>query len=522
MNNYNICIIGDVNYGKTTIASIISSVKFGSIKRRQSTFKYTVLEQTKSVLECTRTETDDLVTLYSSNRYLGDTSYTVSLYDSIALTDEASYDKFNKMKRIFDMLIIVFDASYGMTENMKTVLKVFNNTLNIFVLNKYDDPEDDELNENYYDVTDYLIQNNFINKEQELLKLSSLPIYETIFNGKSKKALNYHSLYKNIDEECGKSQLLKAIKDQFTVNKDQIFNNRLKYLENDSLSLKQIVFMYNECKKYADIKNSLSHYIKKAIDIDVHSSCADVEESDEESDNESEDEFDNDETCNESNIEQEDETEMEVDDEIDNESCKDDDEANESIKGDNIDIFDDVKSVLNYFDDKLKGYIIGKYLDMNSSVDINKYLKYFGDDDVVCNSFHVEYIVSSLLDDIGNSSIDYEYLEELPEYLKNIKVNNKKEIKEKLDDYLHKIFTFVFDILDSCKSSKSKVLQKYPQYWLGLKMLFDNNNATIKEMKCNLSKFYKITSVKSLNAINECIKNKDYNKLDVLDALLKF
>ena len=123
MNNYNICIIGDVNCGKTTIASILTNIKFGSIKRRQSTFKYTVLEQMSTNLDCTKTETDDLITLYSSNNYLGDVPYSVSLYDSIALTDSDSYEEFNKRKRVFDMLLVIFDATSGLTNNMKNLLR---------------------------------------------------------------------------------------------------------------------------------------------------------------------------------------------------------------------------------------------------------------------------------------------------------------------------------------------------------------------------------------------------------------
>lgn len=524
MNNYNICIIGDVNCGKTTIASILSSVKFGSIKRRQSTFKYTVLEQTSTDLDCTKTETDDLVTLYTSNKYLGDIPYSVSLYDSISISDEDSCSKFNKLKRMFDVLVIVFDANYGITDNVKSILELSDNTLNIFVVNKYDDLEDEELNENFDDIVTYLMKNNMIKTRNELLKLYALPIYEVMFNRKSKKAENYQSIYKNVNQECGRNALLKEIRDNILINKDKIYNNRLKYLENDSLSLKQIVIMYNECSKYADIVKSLSHYIKKAIDIDSESSC-DVDEVNEDNDESDEDESDE---------ESEDEAENEAEDEAENELEEVNDSevecevANNEVINDNkkvisVDIFDDVKSVLNFFDDKLKGYIINKYFEANDTVDILKFVKYFGNDDSVCNSFHMEYILSNLLDDIENGCINYDFLEGLSGYLEKVdSLNNESEIREKLDKYLCKMYEYVFDILDSCKSSKSKVLQKYPQYWIGLKMLFDDNNELIKTMKCNICKYYSITSMKSLNAINKCVRELDYVKLSALGTLLNF
>lgn len=116
MDTINICVVGEVSVGKTTLVSTILNKQVGTIKRSRSTLKYYRFTENKTSNDFLGSEliseyVEPLDIFKNDNKL-----YNVAIYDTIGCNDIEIDDQneiFLKLQKYIDIFIIVLDATKG-------------------------------------------------------------------------------------------------------------------------------------------------------------------------------------------------------------------------------------------------------------------------------------------------------------------------------------------------------------------------------------------------------------------------
>lgn len=245
----NICLIGEVSVGKTTLLSILLNNICGQIKRSRSTLNYSCFTENFSTTDFPFVENNNIFSnniahydipklqwLNNDNRH-----YKISLYDTIGFNDieidEQNQNIYTKIKNNIDIIIIVLDVTKGLsTKSEKNILNMIdNNKLKIFVINKCDDTDDVELLDNFKYMCDYLIDNKYVSSVSDIISMSSDNIFNIIFKSNIKKSNFLLSTYdneNNIKNIFGYNNLINSINDKINKNLKTIFDEKINQYMN--------------------------------------------------------------------------------------------------------------------------------------------------------------------------------------------------------------------------------------------------------------------------------------------------
>ena len=196
ISNINICVIGEISSGKTSLVSVIINQLAGAIRMKRSTMNYqrfvenpieipvdskTPIDDHKELAMATdQTIRCDTVQINPIKCLNYERSYRFNLYDSVGMDerdrDDENHDFFNSsILPYIDILLVVLDVTSGLSK--KSEKEFLRRTVSykchrIYVLNKADDPMDEEIIENINTMTDYLLKNKYIDDRNEVVVCS--------------------------------------------------------------------------------------------------------------------------------------------------------------------------------------------------------------------------------------------------------------------------------------------------------------------------------------------------------------
>lgn len=149
-NEINIIFLGEMSSGKTTLISCILNNMIGTIKRSKGTEKITIYNNgfIPSFMN------DNYNHIIINNSDLDIQKFKINVIDTIGFNDlihdEFMITEFNKLKPHLDIIIFLIDCNTCLDKKSENdilnLIKDFDNIL--YVINKFDDPDDVELIEN--------------------------------------------------------------------------------------------------------------------------------------------------------------------------------------------------------------------------------------------------------------------------------------------------------------------------------------------------------------------------------------
>ena len=493
MNKIEVCIIGNDNVGKTTLASVLSNKKVGIISRKKSTMKPTIIAFSDKEKE---TEYyDDYDKVYTDSK-----TYDREL--ELTFIDSAYYKK--DMFLSYDFIINVIDIT-----NYNEDIKYEDHPLVVNVVNKFDYDDDTELNLFYDEICDKL-------NDDDVIKISAGSIYTLLFEDSMKKK-SIEKMYNSKEEalrKLGYYNLFDTINSYIKCNIDGIFENRMERLNNMdkyNISIKDVVLLYDNCSKVKNLDKPLSKYIENIIHNLNNDIC----------DEDSNDEGDEDNLDNENIKDEEDEDEGDEDEEEDEEEEEEDgeDDNKEDNKEENIEAFVGIREVLQRFDSKLLKEIILCYHNSNTKIDLELYISLFSNQNKYCNTYTVLYLLKRMCNDLADDEIVMLNNDMLDKLLSNIDHEFNNNIKNLGENYLYSLMTYIFNKLEGYKKKEHILLQKdYIMNWIWInnivkKYSFDDNFAYIT-----------ITNNSTKRLMNKMILERkiNTNTFNRLGCLLKF
>lgn len=281
METINVAFVGEVSTGKTTIISAIIQCIAGTIKKKQSTNhinsfteSITPIEPNEMKNEIIKNDVNigDKIQMYEWNipKIAGiNIPYKFNIIDFPALPNQNLMKKIREIIHNIDVLCIVLDVSKDISEQIYDSIDV---PIKLFILNKFDDAEDDELCESRDNIIETLETPNIITLagyDAYLCRIYEKYGYNVFNNTEKTKAikLNIEKTHSDLLKTCGFNNLLQKLESIILENKNVIFERKTKYLCNGKVSIAEIVHM---CNKYNDI---LHLDITKTIDKTIENWC---------------------------------------------------------------------------------------------------------------------------------------------------------------------------------------------------------------------------------------------------------
>jgi GTP-binding protein EngB required for normal cell division len=249
-----ICLLGKTSVGKTTLISCLVNKPVGEIKRKSSTFNYcgygeNIMTDYSNVIKM------ENVPQHNLNKF------NTIIYDSIGFENNTTnVNIYKSLEQELDLSIVVIDGhtDFGTNENDKAMLNIINDKmLTLYVINKIDDVNDEELIANVDDIKKFLLNNKYIKSPDEVVCIGGNSIYQKKFKS------DLGELY--VSEEL--NNLKNKINNIINSNLQEIINNKInKTLENPK-SIKDLVNtydgIYTMCKDTVVLDHSRSYYLFK-------------------------------------------------------------------------------------------------------------------------------------------------------------------------------------------------------------------------------------------------------------------
>lgn len=249
-----ICLLGKTSVGKTTLISCLVNKPVGEIKRKSSTFNYcgygeNIITDYSNVIKM------ENVPQHNLNKF------NTIIYDSVGYEDnDNNINIYKSLEQELDLAVIVIDGhmDFGLNKSDRAMLgMVSNNMLKIYVINKIDDINDEELISNISDIKKFLLENNYIKSPDEVVCIGGNNIYQKKF--KTVSDVPY------VSEEL--DNLKNKINNIIDNNLQEIINNKInKTLENPK-SIKDLVNtydgIYTTCKNMVSLDHSRNFYLLK-------------------------------------------------------------------------------------------------------------------------------------------------------------------------------------------------------------------------------------------------------------------
>ena len=149
-NEINIIFLGEMSSGKTTLISCILNDMIGTIKRSKGTEKITIYNNgfIPSFMN------DNYNHIIVNNSDIEIPKFKINIIDTIGFNDlihdEFMTNEFTKLKPQLDIIIFLIDCNTCLDKKSENdilnLIKDFDNIL--YIINKFDDPDDIELIEN--------------------------------------------------------------------------------------------------------------------------------------------------------------------------------------------------------------------------------------------------------------------------------------------------------------------------------------------------------------------------------------
>lgn len=128
--------------------------------------------------------------------------------------------------------------------------------LKMFVMNKCDDFEDDELNENCNEIIKYLTENDITVKTTDIVKMSADNVYNSMFKTNDKKTktlINLYNDFETVYEMFGYNTLKNVLNNKIKNNLDKIFMKKLDQSISTTKSIYEYYLIFEKstqiCKK---------------------------------------------------------------------------------------------------------------------------------------------------------------------------------------------------------------------------------------------------------------------------------
>jgi len=280
-SNIKIAVIGETSYGKTSLVSVILNQVAGQIKMKKSTVNYTCFSESdnpiddrvadvnsdESDIKCSYIDVGILPFFGSNSR-----NYRFDVYDSIGFNDiDIDEDNVLFFERYVlpetDILIVMLDATKCISTNSElSYLKKINEyeCKKIFVINKVDDPLDEELIDNVSSMIKFLTSNDYCT-EPDIVVTSAKYLYDTVFETKYYSFLEH--MYKskeNVLATFKYNDLSQKILDYCDTNIRTIYNNKLNHVIENCTSLTKLYDVYKKCYQICDGNiGQFTSYLKK-------------------------------------------------------------------------------------------------------------------------------------------------------------------------------------------------------------------------------------------------------------------
>lgn len=261
--NINICIVGEISCGKTSLVSVLINKLAGSIKMKRSTLNYNCFSE---ITHCKYYENNDFIFNNTDSTQISrcnnyhiplikflnyDRRYLFNIYDSIGMNDiEIENDNIhffeNNLLPIIDILIIVLDGTKALsTKSEETFLKNTQKYMchKIYVINKVDDLNDKKIMENTQVISEYLVKNKYVDSENSIIISSSKNMFDILFKTKYYYQLEHQYGNKNdqivniILNKFGLTALVNSIRTLSEKHLIDIWNKKLQYCENNYVKL---------------------------------------------------------------------------------------------------------------------------------------------------------------------------------------------------------------------------------------------------------------------------------------------
>ena len=168
-NEINIIFLGEMSSGKTTLISCILNDMIGTIKRSKGTEKITIYNNgfIPSFMN------DNYNHIIVNNSDIEIPKFKINIIDTIGFNDlihdEFMTSEFTKLKPQLDIIIFLIDCNTCLDKKSENdilnLIKDFDNIL--YIINKFDDPDDIELIENN------TIIKTKLNNPQNIISLSA-------------------------------------------------------------------------------------------------------------------------------------------------------------------------------------------------------------------------------------------------------------------------------------------------------------------------------------------------------------
>ena len=281
----NICVVGETSVGKTTLTSILLGKLAGIIKRSRSTLNYTCFIEDDNITD-TSTEfnfenmTGEINNIFIPKLLWSETNkkYKINIMDTVGLNDIKITDCiYKKMENKIDIVIVMLDVCKGISTKCEEdiINTISNDKIKIYVCNKFDDINDEELIANYENIKNYLITNNKLSEKDNIIFMSC----DTIFNiliSKNEKKIKYLLMLHDLsdDEELSKNELLKiygyenlinVINHTIETNIDKFYNNKINLIFENITNINSFYEDYMKIQNIIPTRN-INYYLDNLDD----------------------------------------------------------------------------------------------------------------------------------------------------------------------------------------------------------------------------------------------------------------
>ena len=305
MTGINICVIGEVSSGKTSLVSVLINQLAGIIRMKRSTMNYTrFVENPTEIIRDSKTPTDDhrqmircdTVQINPIKCLNYERSYRFNLYDSVGMNERDSESlHFFKSSILpyMDILLIVLDVTSTLSKKseedfLKMTMEY--KCHRIYIINRVDDPTDDEIIENIDFMTNYLLTNKYIDHQDDIVICSSKNMFDIMF--KTKYYVQLEQQYKESDQSIehiilnkfGLTELSLRIKNITLTNLTTIYQKKLNIAL--SMNTSTLTDMYRLYKQASEVDPNIMpietyfrsiDYLRATFDTNIKTWIDDIE-----------------------------------------------------------------------------------------------------------------------------------------------------------------------------------------------------------------------------------------------------
>ena len=288
MSTLNICVTGQTSVGKTTLISILINKTAGIIKRSRSTLNFNKFIESDDLIDLDM-NSNDISNIISNNisnnkinyqemkiikippiKCLDKThrNYKISIIDSIGFDDiEIDNTFYKSIEDSLDVIIFMIDVGKNLSKADKCFLEMINKQKNVIcICNKFDDINDDELNDNLNQLKKILIDEQIVKNENNIIGMSCDSIYNLLITRNEKKIKCLYSLYDTNDENkilelCGYNKFIEELNNLIISNHNNIWLNKLDYEFKHMKNLNDFYVIHSTIEKILPNINKINYYI---------------------------------------------------------------------------------------------------------------------------------------------------------------------------------------------------------------------------------------------------------------------